>query len=262
MYWHYRWGMGTGGFHAETGGYGLIASRIPTIYATFYRNMMGHDVSPHQDVAAVMVRRLIQSALTTDKKRHRTVKLSSATGLSGGWFAYNFPIIDPQYQPMVLTAWNHLAGVNGPASMANVLLEKSDGVNASLTNAMILLIIPTPCNRNRWTSYRSVGAQNLVIIASATIGVAPVTTLFSKCMPRPKKCAVGTIPMPAPFASLPSAKVGSMVRTIAWVFAFTNHVYCCSKIETSIKAPLFSRRQRRQANRQGIGARAGHIYRY
>ncbi|GEM_PF-5441942 len=121
MYYHYRYGMGTGGFQAETGSYADIASRHPTIYATLYRNMMGQDVSPYPDVNSLMVRRLLQSTLDNSRNRSSTVKLSSATGFSTEWVARNFPIIPKDYQPAVLTAWNHLGNVTGPDTAHTLL---------------------------------------------------------------------------------------------------------------------------------------------
>ena len=143
MYYHYRWGMGTGGFQAETGGYAHIASRIPTIYASLYRNMMGRDVSPHADVSVLMVRRLVQSILTNQgKHRHVVDKLSSATGLSSAWFAYNFPIIPESYQPMVLSAWNYIAGITSPETAANALIADAKGRQSSVSQALIFVNYP------------------------------------------------------------------------------------------------------------------------
>ena len=121
MYLHYRWGIGTGGFQAETGGYADIASWIPAIYATAYHRATGENVSPHDDVNVLMVRRLIQAVLNDSKKRSSTVKLNSATGISQDWFARVFPIVPTAYQGPMLTAWNHLAGVTDEASQVNIL---------------------------------------------------------------------------------------------------------------------------------------------
>ena len=144
MFWHYRWGMGTGGFQAETGGYADIASVLPTIYATLYRNMMGYDVSQHQDVAALMMRQLVQSTLVdATKQRSRTIKLSSSAGISSAWFAYNFPIIPQSYQPMILTAWNHLGRVTDSDNLTGLFHHRGRLIDSPLAQAMIFINYPT-----------------------------------------------------------------------------------------------------------------------
>lgn len=117
---HYRWGIGDGGFQAETGGYADIASWYPSLYAAFYPNVCGRAVSPYPDVSHVVPRRMMQSVFLPDGQA-RAMKLSSATGLDPRWIAAHFPTIPERYRRSVLWAWNRILGVTDASTTPRLL---------------------------------------------------------------------------------------------------------------------------------------------
>lgn len=118
---HYLWGIGEGGFMAETGGYAGIASGYPSTYASMYPNFFGRDVSPYDDVDHIMVRQMMQAAFPADSGGPTILKLNSAITFNSEWMAMHFPIIPVKYQPALLWAWNRLYNVTDEASTVNVI---------------------------------------------------------------------------------------------------------------------------------------------
>lgn len=129
--WHYRLGIGDGGFQAETGGYADIASWYPLVYATAHRTFFGRDASPYADVTHLMPRRLMQVLFRTDGTS-TVEKINSAVGVKARWCAAAFPIVPESYKPAVLWAWNRVTGVTGPAARASALAE-GDGLTLAHT---------------------------------------------------------------------------------------------------------------------------------
>ncbi len=121
-YQHYRWGVGDGGFKAETGGYANIASWYPSQYASMYHNFTGQAPSPHPDIALIMPRQIAQAAFVGSNPQ--IVKLNSALSLDTRWMACHYPIIPDRYKPAALWAWNRLAGVSGPDSVAELFSNR------------------------------------------------------------------------------------------------------------------------------------------
>lgn len=103
---HYRLGIGDGGFQAETGIYARIATWMPMVFASLHRRMYGWDVSRHDDISHLMVRRLMQSEVR-DGGGFITQKLNSDTGMSPGWIAANLPVVPADYRPALQWAWHH-----------------------------------------------------------------------------------------------------------------------------------------------------------
>ena len=119
---HYRLGVGEGGFQAETGGYAGIATWYPLVYANLYFHMFGKDASPADDINVLMVRKMMQQVfLDGDRQRTRHQKLSTSADFRPAWIAAGFPITPDRYQPGLLWAWNHVAGVTGPDSTDAVI---------------------------------------------------------------------------------------------------------------------------------------------
>lgn len=122
-YLHYRLGIGDGGFQAETGpAYSNIASWYPLNFAAMWRRMTGRDVSADPDVTLLAVRRLMQVAFLGGGET--TVQpINSAAGIDPSFIAAAMPITPDEYKPALLWAWNHVAGVTGPADAGKVLTD-------------------------------------------------------------------------------------------------------------------------------------------
>jgi len=127
---HYLWGIGEGGFKAETGGYANIASWYPSVYAAAYESFFGRTVSPYPDITHVMPRQMMQGVFgpgdPKSKKGRKSpsptiVKLNSALSVDAQWMACHFPIIPEKYKPAALWVWNYLTGVSDEASIPNAV---------------------------------------------------------------------------------------------------------------------------------------------
>jgi hypothetical protein len=127
MHQHYRYGIGDGGYAAETGVYADIASHYPLLYNAYHRNVFGHEATFRPDVNLLVVRRMMQTIfLPGGKCRHETI------GPTGGWHtafvAAAFPTIPQEYKPGVLWAWNHVGGVKegDPSTLAGLFGGKGE----------------------------------------------------------------------------------------------------------------------------------------
>jgi len=89
--WHYRLGIGHGGFQAETGVYAQIGSWYPLVYATAYQKMFGRDASPRPDITHLMPRRAMQVLFCEDGTTEAQ-KINSVVGFDPSWCAAAFPI--------------------------------------------------------------------------------------------------------------------------------------------------------------------------
>jgi hypothetical protein len=128
LFQHYRWGMGDGGFQAETGAYAQIGSWYPSVYASMYANFFGRRVSPYPDVDHLIPRYIMQSFFgeggRSAKKsggRPDYTKLNSVVTLNPQWMACHFPIIPDRYKPSALWVWNWMAAGRGDADPAEVI---------------------------------------------------------------------------------------------------------------------------------------------
>ncbi len=138
---HYRWGIGDGGFQAETGGYANIASWYPSVYASLYPNFSGRAVSAYPDVSHLIPRKMMQSVFPPGGKP-TVMKLNSATGVDLTWMAAHFPIIPEQYKPSALWVWNYLAGVTGESTVNNLLAGKKKQRIGDITLAQTFVNYP------------------------------------------------------------------------------------------------------------------------
>jgi hypothetical protein len=126
---HYRYGVGDGGFQAETGSYADIASWYPLVYAGCHRRVFGRDVSPRPDITHLVPRRLMQLVFPeTGKPLYQ--RINSKAGLSPEWCAAAFPIVPTANREPLLWAWNRIAGATSP-EQAPELLE-SDNLKLAL----------------------------------------------------------------------------------------------------------------------------------
>ena len=109
MFWHYRFGIGDGGFQAEATHYGNIAARYPMLYAAFYRNAFAQDVSPFPDTTHLLPRQMMQASFIGKKPAimHLNVK---------GHFDHrtctdHFRLVPDKWQPSLLWGWNRISDV-------------------------------------------------------------------------------------------------------------------------------------------------------
>ncbi len=137
---HYRWGIGDGGFKAETGGYANISSRYPSQYASMYRNFTGREVSAYPDVDNIMPRQICQAVFHDSGPE--IVKLNSALSLNREWMAMHFPIVPDKYKAGTLWAWNQIAGVTGPETIPNILKDRKGNPLAGVTLAQSFINYP------------------------------------------------------------------------------------------------------------------------
>jgi hypothetical protein len=128
VFQHYRWGMGDGGFQAETGAYAQIGSWFPSVYASMYPNFFGRPVSHYPDVDHLIPRYIMQSSFGTSGQsakrsggRPDYTKLNSVVTLNPAWMACHFPIIPDRYRRSALWVWNWMAAGRGDAAPAEVL---------------------------------------------------------------------------------------------------------------------------------------------
>lgn len=131
---HYRWGIGDGGFKAETGGYAQISSWYPSVYAAMYPNFLGRPVSPYPDVDHIVPREMMQAVLAPGGKP-RVTKLNSVVTLDPKWMACHFPIIPDRYRPAALWVWNYLTGATDASALFQALSGKRrpDGLTLAQT---------------------------------------------------------------------------------------------------------------------------------
>ncbi len=126
---HYRWGVGDGGFMAETGGYAQISSWYPSVYASMYPTFTGRPVTATPDVSHIMPRQIMQAVFPGPETggkgrigaRAEAMRVNSTLTLNPQWMATHFPIIPDPYKPSALWVWNYLTGVEGEATKPNAL---------------------------------------------------------------------------------------------------------------------------------------------
>jgi len=126
---HYRYGMGDGGYGAETKIYSDIANWYPLVYNTCYMRMFGKEASFRPDVRMTTIRRMVQTVFFADgSQRHDML------GPIGGWpmrfVAANFPVIPEEYKPYIKAMWNHVARVteDDPSTLGGLLTGDSGGL--------------------------------------------------------------------------------------------------------------------------------------
>ncbi len=133
---HYRLGIGDGGFQAETGVYALIATRFPLIYASLAPNTLGRVPWTHDDVTHLLPRRMMQCAFG-EAGAVSALKLNSVEGLNGRILAAGFSITPERYQPALLWAWNHMAGIEKPEDAGRIFEDESLGNGLDLALAFL-----------------------------------------------------------------------------------------------------------------------------
>jgi len=111
MYQLFRESVGTGGFQAEVGGYSVDTTDGPNRYAPAYRRVFGYDLSPYNDIAYYVPRKVFAAGQDINGTGH----------IGNDYFAALFPMIPPQWQPEMLTAWRQHQKVTNDASLVNVL---------------------------------------------------------------------------------------------------------------------------------------------
>ena len=119
--WHYRLGIGDGGFQAETGSYAGISSWYPLVYATAYRKVFGRDASPYPDVTHLMPRRMMQ-VLFRGGGSTAVDKINSVVGFDPRWCAAALPIVPEKHKPALLWAWNHVTGAKDDRTIGNAVV--------------------------------------------------------------------------------------------------------------------------------------------
>lgn len=126
---HYRWGMGEGGFQAETGPhYSWIASWYPTNYAAAYYRTHGKSASHDDDVDLLVVRRMMQVLFREDGTTS-VQSINSGTRFDTKWVATAWPIVPDKYKPALLWGWNKVAGVRDESTTVNILDSKKNSLS-------------------------------------------------------------------------------------------------------------------------------------
>lgn len=123
MFWHYRHGIGDGGFQAEVSHYGNIAARYPLLYAVYFRNVKGYDVSPYPDATHVLVRQMMQTFFSSSGPI--ILNLNVKGHFSADWCADYFPIVPEEYKPFILWGWEKLFNI-----------DRSDGSDITYESAL------------------------------------------------------------------------------------------------------------------------------
>jgi hypothetical protein len=111
VYMHYREAVGTGGFQAEVGGYSGNATGPAAKYAVAYRNVFGEDLSPYEDIAAFVPRKVFAHHLPPEgQSRGKPIAqdINGSPSLVG--LPALFPVIRDEWRPAVLWFWNCLNG--------------------------------------------------------------------------------------------------------------------------------------------------------
>lgn len=143
MYWHYRLGVGTGGFQAEVGSYSLLGIQGPDVYAPAYRNMFCVDASPYDDITHYVPRKMFGQVFRPyaagDPKRGKPPRpdplaqdINGSPALAPRMLAAMFPIVPEPWKPTALWAWNYHAGIRGPEEAAGLVDSPSMAAMAFL----------------------------------------------------------------------------------------------------------------------------------
>jgi len=109
MFWHYRFGIGDGGFQAEATHYGNIAARYPMQYAAFYRNAFARDVSPFPDTTHLLPRQMMQACFIGEKPA--IMHLNVKGHFDHGGCSAHFPLVPDELKPSLLWGWNRISDV-------------------------------------------------------------------------------------------------------------------------------------------------------
>lgn len=98
---HNQAAVGRGGFQGEVGHYSMEAMLGHAKLWTAWRKVMGYDITPGQEYADVIPRKLVSGPQD----------INGTTNIGLSYFAALFPAVRPEWQPEVLTAWNRDANV-------------------------------------------------------------------------------------------------------------------------------------------------------
>jgi hypothetical protein len=107
MVLHYREGVGTGGFQAETGGYSQNATGPASLHAAAYRTMFGEAPTPYDDIALWVPRKMFAHHVPPNGKPIAQ-DINGITALVG--LPALFPLIRDEWMPAVLWFWKYLHG--------------------------------------------------------------------------------------------------------------------------------------------------------
>ena len=174
MFLQARYAVGTGGFQSEVGHYSYDTTDGLNRYAPAYRRMFGYDVSPFNDIAYFVPRKIIGGPQD----------INGTTNIGYAYFASLFPMIPDRWQPEVLAAWRQDAGLDPlkndvDTAAAGKLLDR-DGVQGFLNYPLDMK--PQPVGTDLPQSWQ---AEDFGYYAgrSSWGGDATIAQVFLKSMP-------------------------------------------------------------------------------
>jgi hypothetical protein len=100
--------IGAGGFQAEVGAYGNIASKPALHYAAPYRRMFGVDLTPEPDFEVFLSRKMFAHAYGAGG-RTLAQEINSSTTIDLDNFAAVLPVVPEAWKPAVLWGWQQHA---------------------------------------------------------------------------------------------------------------------------------------------------------
>jgi hypothetical protein len=113
-------GVGTGGFQAEIGHYSVIATEPPARYATAFRKVFGHDLSPHPDISHYVPRKMF-GHVYREEGEAMAQDIGGSPEVKPRTFAALYPIVPETWKPAVLWGWRRHAGVREGGAASEVL---------------------------------------------------------------------------------------------------------------------------------------------
>jgi hypothetical protein len=118
LYLHNREAIGTGGFRGECSHYGLNAMEMQIAYATCYRRMFGHDLSPYADAPLALPRMMFCHYFPADPKaKPLALSINGLSELRGNMLAYGYPLAPEPWKSTYHWAWNRSLGIEKPEEL-------------------------------------------------------------------------------------------------------------------------------------------------
>jgi hypothetical protein len=128
---HNREAIGTGGFRGECSHYGLNAMEMQIEYATCFRRMFGHDLSPYPDATHAMPRMMFCHDFPEDPKtKPVALSINGLSEMRGNMTAYAYPIVPDPWKGAMHWAWNRYGSAAKPGGKAASAPKSEDAEEA------------------------------------------------------------------------------------------------------------------------------------
>ena len=108
---HCNCAVGKGGFQGESGHYSEDASSGHAQVWPVYRRVMGYDLTPNHEYPDYLPRKIIGGPQD----------ITGTTRIGGNYFASLFPVLNEEWKPELLSAWQAEAKVKDPSLPVEVL---------------------------------------------------------------------------------------------------------------------------------------------